>query len=221
MIERKKNPILGEVMPHAIFWRPLIYFALSVRTDHDDLDQFTAATFAIGNQFTFDLRNYAGHPPYTVSLYLSVEVDDAEEISGCISEAVSGFKLPQAAIAWRRGEDFAFGEVFRNPEDRLREPEARIIALKIAASYPKGQASMAQIKEKFSQFYQLTDVDKRQSPTRRAEKIWQQIVRNIVSHAESSSSIFSRGLASIDNGIITVSDRGFDYLNSIGFVSAD
>lgn len=221
MIKRKKHPVLSEVMPHAIFWRPLLYFSLEYRQEVDDLDHYEGATFEIGNQFTFDLRRYSGHPPYTVSLYLSVEMANVPEIDGCITEAVEGFNLPASAIAWRRGEQYTFGSIERKADDRLREPEARLIALKIAASYPGRRASMEQIKGKFTSYYELTTIDERLSVTRRGEKIWQQIVRNIVSHADSSSSIFSRGWATIDSGFITVSDLGYDYLKSIGFAEAD
>jgi hypothetical protein len=69
-----------EVVPQAIFWRPLSYFATSLREDEDGLDFFRAASFTIDNEINFDLRKYRGHPDYTVTVYLSFEIESLSEI---------------------------------------------------------------------------------------------------------------------------------------------
>jgi hypothetical protein len=73
MLTVSSYPIEGEVVPHAVFWRPLAYFTMNVHKDLDDLDEFEGASFLIGNDTSFDLRKYADHPDFTVSVYLPME----------------------------------------------------------------------------------------------------------------------------------------------------
>jgi hypothetical protein len=102
---------------------------------------------------------------------------------------------------------------------RLREPEARILALRIAASRPNREASTSYIKDHIVDYVDLTPVDLQQSPSRRKEKKWQQIVGNIVSHEKTQVSIFNKGYAvrvrSIDG--IRVTDKGIEYLRGLGY----
>src|SRR5271156_3286848 len=121
MITVSSYPIEKEVVPHAVFWRPLVYFTMEIREDIDDLDKFEGASFSIGNEVSFDLRKYAGHPEFTVSVYLPMEIDDANEINSIIDRVIKGFEIPKSAVGWRRGWDFDRGSVSRNPKDRLRE----------------------------------------------------------------------------------------------------
>jgi hypothetical protein len=65
---------------------------------------------------------------------------------------------------------------------KLREPEARLLALAIAASMPAHRASTAQIKDRVAQRRELTPDDLKPSGTRSREEHWQQIVGNVVSH---------------------------------------
>ena len=61
-----------DVIPQAIIWRSLRYCTLVIREGQDDLDKYKGASFAIGNDITFDLRVYQGHihADVTVTLYL-------------------------------------------------------------------------------------------------------------------------------------------------------
>ena len=86
-------PIESEVVAHAIFWRPLAYFTMQPRKDFDDLDEFEGATFMIGNEISFDLRKYAGHPDFTVSVYLPMQVEDLEEINKIIDRVITEFAI--------------------------------------------------------------------------------------------------------------------------------
>jgi hypothetical protein len=109
-----------EVVPHAIFWRPLASFTMEVRKDEDDLDEFEGASFLIGNGISFDLRKYAGHPNFTVSVYLPMQIENQMEIDRIIDRLIEELALPKTAVRWRRGWDFRPGKVARDPEDRLR-----------------------------------------------------------------------------------------------------
>src|SRR5216683_1835963 len=147
-----------EVVPQAIFWRPLSYFATSLREDEDGLDFFRAASFTIDNEINFDLRKYRGHPDYTVTVYLS----------------------------------FEFGSLQRRDEDRLRESEARILALKIAAQCPNHTATTEYIKQQVPKYIPLSKNDLLPSHTRKREALWQQIVGNVVSHQKTLAGPFKK-----------------------------
>ncbi|MBO6667798.1 hypothetical protein [Parvibaculum sp.] len=100
---------------------------------------------------------------------------------------------------------------------RLREPEARILALRIAASYPNHQTSTTNIKAAVPKLVELTDIDKQPSPTRKHEHKWEQIVGNVVSHQKTSTSIFNKGYAVRTEDGIRVTEKGLDYLKKKGF----
>jgi hypothetical protein len=101
--------------------------------------------------------------------------------------------------------------------DRLREPEARILALRIAATYPNREALTSEIKDAVPKYITFTAEDLKPSSTRTTECMWQQIVGNVVSHKPRSTSIFTKGYAvRIEDGI-KVTDSGMAYLKSLGF----
>lgn len=99
---------------------------------------------------------------------------------------------------------------------KLREPEARLLALQIAATFPGHEATTTQIKERVPDYRELTPADLAPSPTRKAERTWQQIVGNVVSHQNTRTSIFSRGLAVRTRNGIRVTDKGIELLKSKG-----
>lgn len=99
---------------------------------------------------------------------------------------------------------------------KLREPEARLIALAIAASMPGHRASTTTIKDQFPTWRELTPADLKKSPSRPREEHWQQIVGNLISHKPSSTSIFKRGLAERTNDGIRVTPKGLDLLKEQG-----
>jgi hypothetical protein len=212
-----------EVVPHAIIWRPLRYFTLLLREGEDDLDKYRGASFAIGNGIIFDLRVYRGHihSKVTVTLYLPQEVREETRISEILSLVLSEMAIPKSAIAWQRGQNFQFGKLERWPEDRLKEPEARILILKIAASQPKCSISIEKLREEIPKYYDLSSVDIMRSKSRKNEGIWQIIVRNAISsHTKGMRTIFSKGWATKISDGIKVTHAGMDYLKSIGFSSS-
>jgi len=198
----------------------MTYFSIRYRTEVDDLDEYEVASFQIGNRANFDLRKYAGHRNFTTSLYLPFEITDEAEITDCVEEITVEFKLPATAVAWRRGMAFRYGELNRPEKDRLRESEARVLALKIAAASPNYTASMSVIKREVEKYFEPSIIDMRPSPTR-GEPMWKQIMGNVVSHKDSRHGLFRRGLAKRTSNGLTITPQGLSYLKSIGFVAED
>jgi len=207
-----------DVVPQAIFWRPLNYFTMFIRDAEDGLDLYRGATFTLGNNLRFDLRAYRGHPEFTVTLYLPDGVDDENEISEAIDRVIKEMVIPASAVAWRRGQRFEFGELTRPKGDRLREPEARLLALKIAAMRPNRTATTTFIKKEVPKYLELTKADLAPSASRTRESRWQQIVGNIISHDKARQGPFVRGYAVKANQGLEVTEKGLDYLNNMGFL---
>jgi hypothetical protein len=206
-----------DATPHAVFWRPIRYFSTYVRRDVDDLDEYEVASFDYGNQFSFDLRWYRGHPAFTVSLYLPANFGNYFMVVRTVSELITELRVPRRAVAWRRGQRFRFGELSRAETDRLREPEARILALKIAAKKQGREASTSEIKRELPRIYPLSELDLVPSKTRRREQHWQQIVGNVISHINTPNSVFVQGYAVRTLNGLRVTQEGVDYLNNMGF----
>jgi hypothetical protein len=102
---------------------------------------------------------------------------------------------------------------------KLREPEARILVLRILASFPSGQAETAQVKKMVPRFRELGPPDFRPSDTRRNEWMWQQIVGNVVSERGTGISIFDEGWAVrlVKEKSIRITDAGRAHLKKIGY----
>tara|TARA_R110000824_G_scaffold268720_1_gene457343 strand:+ start:290 stop:619 length:330 start_codon:yes stop_codon:yes gene_type:complete len=102
---------------------------------------------------------------------------------------------------------------------KLREPEARILALRIAASFPNREATTSQIKELIPKYRELGDADLKPSKSRPSECMWQQIVGNVVSHDKASTSLFNKGLAVrlSSKKAIRVTDKGIEILKKHGY----
>jgi len=100
---------------------------------------------------------------------------------------------------------------------KLREPEARILVLEIAATFPNHEASTTEIKKAAPQFREWSEADLLPSTTRRNESMWQQIIGNAIgSHERSRTSIFNRGLAVRTRNGIRVTEKGIEFLKAKG-----
>lgn len=100
---------------------------------------------------------------------------------------------------------------------KLREPEARILALQIAATFPGHQATTTQVKEAAPNFRQWSEANLKPSDTRGNECKWQQIIGNAVgSHQKSTVSIFAKGYAVKIQGGIRVTKKGLAMLKGKG-----
>ena len=219
-VRRLSQPALADVTPQAIFWRDIACFALEPDAAEDELDTYLVASFIIGNAVTFDIRHYDGHPKATATVYLPTTTSETNDIEDALRQVVAGLRVPESGIAWRRGENYQFGHLPRRPDDRLREAEARILALKIAAECKDFAASTEYIKQRVPEMIPLTAKDLEQSASRPREKLWQQIVGNVISHKPGNRSIFTQGLAERTINGLKVTDIGISYLNSVGFISS-
>lgn len=206
-----------DVVPHAIFWRPIDYFTTKFKNMHDDLDYFKGASFKIGNEYNFDLRTYNGHPQSTVTMYLPESIEISKTIGIITDLVISGMAVPKISVAWRRGMSFSYGELARPTNDRLREPEARLIALKIASQCKGLTATTEYIKQHATRYFHPSEFDLLPSTSRSGEQHWQQIIGNIVSHRSTSKSLFTLGYAIRADRGLTVTKAGLAYLKSIGF----
>jgi hypothetical protein len=217
MIRISSFGLEGDVLPQAVFWRSLLYFATSYREDEDGLDNFRVVTFTIDNDLSFDLRTYREHPHQTVTVYLPFKMQILDEILSAIDLVIAETAVPKLAVAWQRGWEFEFGSLKRRDADCLREPEARILALKIAARSPGHSATTEYIKQQVPRYYPLSDIDLRPSPSRKNEARWQQIIGNVISHQKTISGVFAQGYAVRTADGLQVTRNGLDYLNNIGF----
>lgn len=219
-VRRLAQQALSDVTPQAIFWRDIECFALQPASAEDELDTYLFASFVIGNAVVFDLRQYDGHPKATATVYLPSTILDLTEIEEALRQVIAGLRMPESGIAWRRGQSFEFGHLPRRSDDRLREAEARLLALKIASECNGFSASTEYIKRRVPELVPLTEKDLEQSASRPREKLWQQIVGNVISHNSGKLSIFSQGLAERTSNGLKVTNKGISYLNSIGFFSS-
>jgi hypothetical protein len=207
-----------DVVPQAIFWRALKCFTMLIREGADGLGLFEAASFEIGNDIKFDLRSYSGHPKFTVTLYLPGDIVEEGQISEIIKIVIDEMIIARSALTWQRGQDFEYGKLERVPTDRLREEEARILVLKIAATQPDFVASVDFIKKEVPTYIELSPDDKKRSETRKNELLWQQIVRNVTSsHQTGKRGLFGQGFAEKIPRGIKLTERGIAYLKSLGF----
>lgn len=100
--------------------------------------------------------------------------------------------------------------------NRTPESEMRIAALQVARSKPNGIATTTQIKEEIGKYVDLTPEDRVPSKTRPNEQMYQQIVGNIISHQDSQTNIFARGLAVYTGDGIQITQAGIDFLQRRG-----
>jgi hypothetical protein len=100
---------------------------------------------------------------------------------------------------------------------RTSEAEISVAALRIAANRPGGEASTDTLKELMPDYIELTEGDLKQSPTRRNEQMFHQIVGNIVSHRESEGNIIYDGYATYTGNGIKITDKGRAYLRGKGY----
>jgi hypothetical protein len=97
---------------------------------------------------------------------------------------------------------------------KLREPEARLVALKIAASSPNGAISTEDLKKQFPLIRPMSPEDLVPSSTRKNEHRWEQIVGNVISHKNNSTSLFRKGFAERTDVGLRITPLGISFLKS-------
>lgn len=92
---------------------------------------------------------------------------------------------------------------------RTTEVEISEAVLQILAGRPNGEATLAHIKSQIPSFVSLTAGDREQSVTRPNEELWEQLVRNIVSHKAIEGNYIAQGyLNAPSRGKLRITDAG-------------
>lgn len=103
--------------------------------------------------------------------------------------------------------------------NRVTEAEVGLAVLQVLYYEPDGTADVPTIKHKITERLNLSDDDLAQSLTRTNEELWEQQVRNQVSHKDTPGNIFCEGLAEIlAKGTWRITDRGRLHLENKRFV---
>lgn len=218
MFKRATNSRGIQIAPRAILSRPIEYFSVTVEEAEDELDKYKAAYYYSGNDLYFEIRKYFSHPEYSSTLYLSISLSK-DEVFTTIKRVAETFDLPWTAVIWFWDEDVSHLRPILVDDSRLSEKEARELVLKAAARNPDRTVSMQQIRDGVATMYPLSRADLVRSTTRPAEQLWQQILRNVVSHRSGAKSIFAKDLAEkVGNGI-KITKAGLSHLKRSGFLS--
>ncbi len=92
---------------------------------------------------------------------------------------------------------------------RTGESEISKAVLRILAVSANGEATILQLKKRIPAEVNLSVDDRKQSDTRENEELWEQIVRNIVSHKKTDGNIIAEGFAnSPSRGKLRITDAG-------------
>ena len=95
------------------------------------------------------------------------------------------------------------------PKLRTGEAEISEAVLRILSGAHNGEATISHLKNRVPHLVKLTEGDKDISDTRPNEQVWEQIVRNIVSHKKTSGNIIAEGLAKcVSRGRLRITDAG-------------
>ena|ERR1700744_4022316 len=101
--------------------------------------------------------------------------------------------------------------------NQITEAEIGLAALKIAASKPGGVASFDDLRKEIPNYVTLTVDDRATSQTRPNEEMWEQKIRNLVSHKATPGNIIAEGYAEAVPGEgIAITKSGHSRLNGNG-----
>jgi len=78
--------------------------------------------------------------------------------------------------------------------DRVTEHEVAAAVLRYLSDYHGGEATIHEIVEALPGYLELSDADRQPSETRANEELWEQQVRNIVSHRNTPGNAINDGL---------------------------
>ncbi len=92
-----------------------------------------------------------------------------------------------------------------------------VAVLRICADSPGGEASTRRLKKLIPEYINLTPDDQKRSQTRPNEEMWEQIVRNIVSHKAVEGNIIREGFAEHRPGKIRITQAGLTHLKHLGY----
>jgi hypothetical protein len=95
---------------------------------------------------------------------------------------------------------------------KITEQEIGQAVLRILADGPGGSATIEQLKKTLPHYVQLSEEDRKPSETRNGEEVWEQQLRNLVSHRTTEGNIICEGYAAYEPGSLTITEAGRNYL---------
>lgn len=102
-------------------------------------------------------------------------------------------------------------------DGRITEQEIGLAVLKYLFNLHGGAASIASIKRHLRANFRFTDADREQSQTRRNEEMWEQQVRNLVSHRTAEGNVINDGLIAYSPRRLAITDAGASYARRKGY----
>lgn len=102
-------------------------------------------------------------------------------------------------------------------DGRSTEQEIGQAVLKYLFNLPGGEADIASIKKHLRANYPFTDADSEPSDTRNNEEVWEQQVRNLVSHRGTDGNVINDGLIDYLPDSLTITDAGAAYAKRKGY----
>jgi Mrr N-terminal domain len=98
---------------------------------------------------------------------------------------------------------------------RSSEAEITKAVLQVLAETANGELSTNQIVKRVPKYINLTEGDMVGSETRQNEAVWEQIVRNIVSHRKVEGNAIAEGLLNIPSrGKMRITEAGRSHINN-------
>lgn len=91
---------------------------------------------------------------------------------------------------------------------RTTEAEIGKAVLRILKDQPNGEASIPRLKRELPDYIKLTPEDCAPSPTRKNEEVWEQQVRNLVSHRNTPGNIIAEGYAEYRPRWLKITEAG-------------
>lgn len=96
-------------------------------------------------------------------------------------------------------------------DGRSTEQEIGLAVLRYLYGLSGGEATIAEIKRHLAKHFPLTEADRQQSETRPNEQMWEQQVRNLVSHRTSAENLISDGLLDYRPRRLAITEAGARY----------
>jgi len=92
---------------------------------------------------------------------------------------------------------------------RITETEISEAVLRILAAKHDGEANQLYLRKRIPDYVKLSDEDRAPSETREGEEMWEQIVRNIVSHKTNEGNFVREGYLTVPSrGRLRITDSG-------------
>jgi hypothetical protein len=95
---------------------------------------------------------------------------------------------------------------------RVTEAEIGEAVLAICAATATGECSIGDLKQEIPDHIDLSAEDRASSTTRPNEEMWEQQVRNLISHRTTAGNIICEGLAVYTGNAIPITDEGRRHL---------